>query len=139
MKIIKELGFETLPMLSEFVITLEHNEISHFEDDYEHITKYANFITQPLTKGMFIPCDEEGEVLSEPEHFEWWVNLQQMKTPDIECSQYQQAKERVLFADFDECQPVKIGYYLKALDIFLKANEGTIEQFISNGGKLILK
>ena len=30
--------------------------------------KYANFLKQPLTLGMFVPCDENGNILEEPYH-----------------------------------------------------------------------
>ena len=29
------------------------------------IRRYANFLNQPLTLGMFVPCDEDGNVLED--------------------------------------------------------------------------
>ena len=29
-------------------------------------SKYANFLKQPLTLGMFIPCDDDSNILEEP-------------------------------------------------------------------------
>ena len=38
------------------------------EDFVNDVISYANFLKQPLTLGMFISCDEEGNVLSEQNH-----------------------------------------------------------------------
>ncbi len=38
---------------------------------YYSIAKYAYFLKQPLTLGMFIPCDENGNVLEEPKNLVW--------------------------------------------------------------------
>jgi len=51
---------------------------------------YANFLKQPLELWMFVPCDEDGNVLAEPpknvdiNNVDWQI-------------EYQQAKERCLF------------------------------------------
>ena len=33
----------------------------------DEIAKYSKFLQRPLTLGMFMPCDLEGNVLEEPE------------------------------------------------------------------------
>ena len=83
------------------------------------IYDYANFLKQPLELGMFIPCDEDGNVLEEPEklikalekvnqeyydlksnhykdneRYKWAVET---ITSDKKYQEYQEAKERVLF------------------------------------------
>lgn len=88
--------------MTDFVL-MNVNRISsadHNLEWYRIITlNYANFLKQSLTLGMFVPTDEEGNVLKEPkfpnenrkaydglaELFEW------------ELKQYKKAKERVLF------------------------------------------
>ena len=50
-----------------------------------NIEAYANFLKQPLTIGMFVPCDRYKNVLKEPYLF----------------NEYQQAKAKVLFKGFD--------------------------------------
>ena len=35
------------------------------------IYNYANYLKQPLTLGMFVPCDEDGNVLEEPNHLDY--------------------------------------------------------------------
>ena len=49
-----------------------------------NIEAYANFLKQPLTIGMFVPCDRYKNVLKEPYLF----------------NEYQQAKAKVLFEGF---------------------------------------
>lgn len=50
--------------LSDFV--LEKNEFGLFKKNDDQIRKYAEFLQQELTLSMFLPCDKEGNVLSEP-------------------------------------------------------------------------
>lgn len=50
---------------------------------------YANFLKQPLELWMFVPCDEDGNVLKD-------CGLM----PCYELDQYRQAKERCLFEGF---------------------------------------
>ena len=51
---------------------------------------YAQFLKQPLKLGMFLPCGDMGNVLSDPGLI-----------PSYELEQYRKAKERVLFSGFD--------------------------------------
>jgi hypothetical protein len=69
----------------------------------ELVINYANFLKKPLNLGMFVPCDEEGNVLEEPLHIE----LYEEDTYDFDCLQYQQAKYRVFFVGFESS---KSGY-----------------------------
>lgn len=69
------------------------------------IANYANFLKQPLELCMFVPCNEDGNVLKEPTMdlirkrpltSEGWDSIYyRMK------EEYQQAKERVLFEGFE--------------------------------------
>ena len=56
-----------------------------------NVINYANFLKQPLKLWMFIPCDENGDVLEEPICQEYALANQK----------YQQAKERCLFEGFE--------------------------------------
>lgn len=87
------------------------------DSDFNLIVNYANFLKQPLTLGMFVPCDEEGAVLDYPKWHNNYIKdlFNFYKTggfgiphPTSEtdkkareakeyCKQYQQAKERVFF------------------------------------------
>jgi len=64
---------------------------------FNRICLYAKFLKQPLTLGMFVPCDEERNVLEEPDRPPSSLHL---KMYESELNQYQQAKERVLFEGF---------------------------------------
>ncbi|MGV0828316.1 hypothetical protein ACTS9C_05385 [Empedobacter brevis] len=60
--------------------------------------KYAKFLKQNLNLGMFVPTDEEGNVLEEPDASNWDIWKGEFeKRKQI----YQQAKERVLFEGFE--------------------------------------
>lgn len=82
----------------------------HYE--LRSIKKYANFLKQPLKLEMFVPCDDNGNIL---------------KLPDVcicadECSlckKYKQAKEKVLFKGFD----------LSTAKFHCDRNDRTIEYF----------
>jgi len=70
---------------------------------FEIIIYYANFLKQALELWMFVPCDEDGNVLEEPVHYETWLKLHESEGSTIgfdEHLKYQQAKERCLFAGF---------------------------------------
>ena len=67
----------------------------------DSIVKYANFLKLPLKLEMFVPCDEDGNVLEEPKIEEEYVDE---RTTQI-FAQYQydldKAKEKVLFEEFN--------------------------------------
>ena len=74
---------------------------------FDLIHKYAKFLKQPLTLGMFVPCDEHGIVLAEPniDNSEYYtINnngyLDRVMFKD-NLEIYEQAKEKVLFKEFD--------------------------------------
>jgi hypothetical protein len=48
--------------MTDFV--LEQNNFKVFRN--QQILNYANFLKQPLELWMFVPCDENGDVLEEP-------------------------------------------------------------------------
>jgi hypothetical protein len=93
--------------MKDFVLQQLNDDRPHISDQFEwdlfnhcfvaRVENYANFLNQPLTLGMFVPCDEEGSVLSEPklkdfEHFEYAGDKL-----EVALNKYQQAKDRVLF------------------------------------------
>jgi len=65
--------------------------------DFVPENPYSKFLKKPVEKWMFVPCDENGDVLEEPnEEFElsYWDY-------STKSSKYQQAKERCLFEGFE--------------------------------------
>lgn len=99
-----------LVSMTEFILSL--NNTANTSEEYGNgaflkCARYAKFISQPLTLGMFVPCDEDGNVLEEPKQPDksdiWndsaldsqtWANYQYQK------DKYNEAKERVLFEGF---------------------------------------
>lgn len=146
-ELLKELGFEHLPMLSEFVKRIykdyDRGLIGRVEI-VNDVWAYTYFITQPLTKGMFVTCDENGEVLRVPTGIDFQEYLEQ----------YQQAKDRVLFDGWYRCEDSSYSNIdvLKSDDddlilryspkhgIMMGTTDlATIEQAINAGIKLKLK
>lgn len=66
------------------------NEIINKEVFYNKCSNYAQFLKQPLKLEMFVPCDDEGNVLKDPGLI-----------PSYELEQYRKAKEKVLFEGFE--------------------------------------
>lgn len=76
------------------------------------LVKYAMFLERPLTLGMFVPCDEDGNVLEEP-HPEKYFDInkpsdkftnEDKKGLDLYSSAlmfYDAAKKNVLFSDLE--------------------------------------
>lgn len=77
---------------------------------------YDNFLEQPLNIGMFVPCDEDGDILEEPTDYEQRLHNMMTEYND-EVYRYKQAKEKVLFEgiEFERIGGVN----------FLKINEDT--------------
>ena len=143
--LLKELGFEHLPMLSEFINTVVYLPSSS-EDKrvdrmrYPWICDYTNFITQPLIKGMFVPCysdgsDRDGEKIINPE-LGYDFNRDNYANAMRE---YRQAKERVLFNN-KILKPREKAFYIQGYEYedFFISSDRTIEQAINNGVKLEL-
>lgn len=64
------------------------------------IANYARFLKQPLKLGMFIPTDEDGNVLDAPGYFEASSFTEQMQYESY-VDEYQQAQQKVLFKGFE--------------------------------------
>lgn len=86
---------------------LERNSQGLRKHNIKQVRGYAKFLKQPLELGMFVPCDEDGNMLKEPENFEseyQKIILDEQKSASKseqekwkKLKQYQKAKERVLF------------------------------------------
>ena len=158
-ELLKKLGFEHLPMLSDYVYNFQPSSVPNIScfDFTEYFKKkvreYNYFIRKPLTKGMFVPCDLDGNVLEEPIGFDKDVDYKNLEHFEInwvdgfECEQHQQAKERVLFEGWRHRNDNGVNPYVEDLeqdykiDLFSGGRDyaKTIEQAINAGVKLILK
>lgn len=67
------------------------------------VVNYANLLNEPPSLGKFVPCDLEGNVLSEPERSDCQIygqpKMEELQY-EIRLKQYQQAKDRVVFDGF---------------------------------------
>ena len=83
---------KNLISMTDFV--LEQGNPSNTDSQFaDKVMSYANFLLQPLELFMFVPCDEEGNVLEEPKECE-------AITPTIyesEWHKWNESKERCLF------------------------------------------
>ncbi|CEJ71284.1 hypothetical protein BN1195_03629 [Chryseobacterium oranimense G311] len=61
--------------------------------------RYAEFLQMPLTLGMFVPVDDDGDILSEPVQDEYWEDTD-IDYYESEMLQYHEANEKVLFSGF---------------------------------------
>lgn len=87
------------------------------------IFMYAKFINQPLAIGMFIPCDEDGNILDMPNN-ETLHFAQKTK-------QYKQAKEKVLFEGFKSTGRFKVSSGFEDFS-FLKYKNGNTQVYVTD-------
>lgn len=102
--------------MTEFV--LEENKYfdSLTDDDFwdslihlsNRIHNYAKLLPTPLTLGMFVPVDDDGNVLEEPEYYDKWLTPNKFSYTGLEfdswkecCSIYKKALSNVLFDGFE--------------------------------------
>ena len=69
------------------------NWTKEFELRFKKIVDYANFLKKPLTLGMFVPCDDDGNVLELEKKMISIDDEQEMKKYNA----YHNAKSKVLF------------------------------------------
>jgi hypothetical protein len=88
--------------MTDFVIEQRKIYNGDFEDLADLYFRFAMFLKQPNEKWMFVPCDEDGNVLEEPEIYPYFNCEKTSKTSReiVQCEKYQQAKERCLFEGF---------------------------------------
>lgn len=119
--LLKDLGFEHLPMLSEFVEKtsdgifldiflsnkLDWVKCGNPKDTHKFACKvrtYQQFITQPLKRGQFVACDEKGNVLNEPNNWKYFDTMCEHTDIDdwiLECEEYKKALDRVIFEGWE--------------------------------------
>ena len=66
---------------------------------------YAKFLKQPLTLGMFVPCDLEGNFLEEKSIFDTTDKDYIFESEAFD--NYEKAKDKVIFKDFKFCESQK--------------------------------
>lgn len=123
-----------------------HNSIRKYKDSVLQIHNYAIFLKQKIKLEMFVPCDENGNVLEYPTNISISDNFKFEK----EILNYLEAKEKVLFKDFfvkkDDDGILCLFHKNYEWDIATiepnfvwgRTNEFTIEDIVINNPKLSL-
>src|SRR5690606_26974580 len=90
---------KTLISMTDFVLEQDKLVRRKLINPYQFtmiITDYASFLKQPLKLEMFVPCDDDGNVLEEPCSIGVGNEFYYERVLD----QYEQSKEKVLFEGF---------------------------------------
>ena len=90
--------------MTEFVLR-ETNSPTTLAESFQRCVTYAKFLKQPLKLEMFVPVNEDGNILQEPEEFKEWIKsdhyFNASESVTHQCRRYKKAKEKVLFKGFD--------------------------------------
>jgi len=81
--------------MTDFVLKQKSREYSITA--FSEVLKYAKLLKQNLELWMFVPCDDDGNVLEEPNINKFYKGDEYYRKYEI----YQQAKERCLFEYFE--------------------------------------
>ncbi|SDQ04062.1 hypothetical protein SAMN05421664_0029 [Chryseobacterium soldanellicola] len=98
--------FHKLIPMTTFVIEYYSNEGYADLQTLRLMNNYANFLKQPLTLGMFVPVDPQGNVLKEPKNYPIWKTLEHNDGKENngvgfnEYKIYQKAEKNCLFEGF---------------------------------------
>lgn len=76
----------------------QQNKSDSMGNSYWNCVNYANFLKQPLTLGMFVPCSKEN---GQPLSLYGIIDKGGLVLDVIEYEEYQEAKDRVLFQGFE--------------------------------------
>lgn len=134
---------EKLISMTDYVIK-EWNGPFNTEVIASNCLRYAEFLKRPLKLEMFVPCDDDGSFLKEPQELDkfckgYECTCENDSDFERDCSyiEYKKAKEKVLFDGFEVIHEDKVritiqsGFlqldYSKNTDEF--KNYSTIEDF----------
>ena len=118
--------------MTDFVLRINEieKEIDQFFDSWRMkqlriIENYAKFLKQPLKLEMFVPCDDDGNILENPDETIY-------KEKDKECYgwdmiDYEKAKEKVLFENPS----------IREINYFINHFQKIEDLFHSRGGKTL--
>ena len=81
--------------MTSFVLQRDITDIKQRDS----IVKYANFLKQPLKLEMFVPIDQNGNILEEPKMIEKQLGFEEVEIDYdyAEVEVYKKAREKVLF------------------------------------------
>jgi len=111
----------------------------HRIQSFVKCANYANFLKKPLKLEMFVPCDDEGNVLKEVEKGRDKLYDSQDTSSDsqhyhqqwhMRINQYQQAKEKVLFEGFETDKSYQAVNHKLRFFVYDIRESDTIEDYI---------
>jgi hypothetical protein len=102
--------------MSDYV--LDYASVLTVVDNFKDLSKvtnsifnYASFLKQPLKLEMFVPCDENDEILKEPKFFYTEENIKKFKGVEIEIA----LSERETVQPEEELTPEIIAQFQQRL------------------------
>ena len=118
--------------MTDFVLEQQDwlkNQDDGFEtgDFFDRVTTYAKFLSQPLELGMFVPCDEDGNVLTDPcKRNRYCADMCQGSCQ----TEYNEAKERVLFEGMnqEDFEDLKYSNHCKIVEHIIEDANLTLTQ-----------
>ena len=125
--------------MTDFVLEESKNR-QQYDERFYRCYAYANFLKQPLKLEMFVPCDDEGNVVKKPKMLYYdsmtgWSCPQDEIDYEDKMRPYEQAKEKVLFEGCSISKLMPDNYYQVYCDsdriLWLSWNKSkTIEDLI---------
>ena len=97
----------------------------------ETVHNYANFLKQPLTLGMFVPCDDDGNVLEIPTK----ENSNNTIDHYSKLMDYNDAKSKVLFNGFSNSK-ISDSDFMQEFLLFRISDYNSIECLLNNNHKI---
>ena len=75
----------------------QNSRIKPMREVFNSLEKYAKFLKQPLKLEMFVPCNDNGNVLEEPKKENYTQEELENSVMGCDYLDYNKAKEKVLF------------------------------------------
>ena len=127
--------------MTDFVLEVLNRDFPYNEVKIlTQMSNYANFLKQPLKLEMFVPCDDEGNILEEPKNMaDAILDGDSGKDWANKSVKYEEAKEKVLFEGFIPCITNNIqSVYHEKTTVFFELRDGKNIESISRSGKIQL-
>lgn len=124
-------------LISMVKFVLEQSKCNNDYQFSKKVCRYALFLNQLIELWMFVPCDEEGNVLTEPRRASFLDSPSVIVDLDEQLKKYNKAKERVLFENFELVEKHKNWFDLKVvfedfdLEVSITSGE-TIEDLLTH-------
>ena len=116
--------------MTDFVLSkeliLDNDNYKESDNAIDSIFKYANFLKQPLTLGMFVPCNYDGNFLTKPPIRE--EDYEDDLIDAVIDKRYEIAQSKVLFSGFTLIEIVENEY--------IHVSNGTLTLFFHNSNEI---